>query len=269
MQTDFNLVHEHERDKRIQFFPESHTYTFDGVPAESVSNVVASWFPTFDAQLQAERKGTPDHPKEQYLEEWASNGCRARTIGTFMHAQIERWLLEQECSDVLPFSFHGTYVHLEETIRITRELASFHRFIKEWEPVPYRTEWKICDDVHHIAGTIDFLAQNKQGEFIMFDWKRSNKIGLLNGNRFTACNQNSFHRHAYGLLAHIDDMPYNHYCLQQNLYRFILKRHYGIELAGMYLVVLHPDYATYHCVPVPVMEPEVRIICSRCLTGQE
>ena len=261
---NFNLVHIHERDSRVRFYPENHTYTFDDIPAESVSTIIASWFPTFDAERNAIRKSSPKHPKEQYLEEWACRGNEARAIGTFMHAQIEQFLLGQPFSDSCPYVFHGNYVNIEKEIRINQELAAFRQFIEEKKPIPYRTEWSICDEVHHIAGTIDFLTQNEAGEFIMYDWKRSNKIGMIEKEGFQICSQNSFHRHAHGLLAHIDDMPYNHYCLQQNLYRHILQKYYSINLAAMYLVVLHPDYSTYHCVPVPVMEAEVKIICSRC-----
>ena len=261
---DFNLAHAHERDAHVHFFPDTHAYTFDDTPAEPVSTIIASWFPTFDAARSAERKGTPEHPKEKYLEEWAARGNEARAIGTFMHAQIEQSLLGKPCSDVCPFSYHGIFVNTEKEIHINRELDAFRRFMEDKKPIPYRTEWSICDEVHHIAGTIDFLTQNEAGEYIMYDWKRSNKIGLVGKEGFQVCSKNNYHRHAHGLLAHLDDMPYNHYCLQQNLYRHILRQHYGIELAGMYLVVLHPDYDTFHCVPVPVMEAEVRIICSRC-----
>jgi len=261
---NFNLTNRHERDAHVHFYPENHTYTFDDIPADPVSTIIASWFPAFDPERNAARKATPDHPKEQYLEEWASRGSEARTVGTFMHAQIEQSLLGQPYDDVCPFSYHGAFVNMEKKIRIDRELSAFRRFMEERNPIPYRTEWSICDEIHHIAGTIDLLARNEAGEFIMYDWKRSNKIGTVEKNGFQVCRQNSFHRHAHGLLAHLDDMPYNHYCLQQNLYRYILKEHYGITLAGMFLVVLHPDYSTYHCVSVPVMESEVRIICSRC-----
>lgn len=261
--TSFNLTHCHERDCHVHFYPDSHTYTFDDTPADAVSTIIATWFPTFDAERNAERKATPDHPKQQYLEEWASRGGEARAVGTYMHAQIEQSLLGQPVGETCLYSYHGAYVNIEKQVPITSELRYFRRFMEKWKPVPYRTEWRICDEEHRIAGTIDFLARDDAGRFIMFDWKRSNKVGIPEALGFQPCRNNPFHRTAYGLLAHLDDMPYNHYCLQQNLYRYILQRCYGISLAAMYLVVLHPDYNTYHCVPVPTMEPEVKILLSR------
>ncbi len=261
--TSFNLANVHERDSHVHFYPDCHAYTYDDIPAEAVSTIIGSWFPTFDAEHNAQRKATPDHPKQQYLEEWESRGNEARATGTFMHAQIEQTLLGQPNSDVFNFRYNGQYVKLDRNINISHELKAFQRFMDKWKPTPYRTEWRICDEEHRMAGTIDFLAQNDAGDFIMFDWKRSNKIGTPEALGFQPCRQNPFHRTAYGLLAHLDDMPYNHYCLQQNLYRYMLGHHYGIHLSAMYLVVLHPDYPTYHVVPVPVMEPEVRTILSR------
>jgi len=261
--TSFNLANRHDRDCHIHFYPDNHIYLFDDQPLDAVSTVIASWFPTFDAERNAERKATPGYPKERYLEEWASRGNEARAIGTFMHAQIEHLLLEQPHSTKCTFSFHGEFVKVEKRVDISHELKSFRRFMAERHPIPFRTEWRICDEDHGIAGTIDFLTRNDKGDYIMYDWKRSNKVGHMESYRFQACSKNDYGRHAFGHLAHLDDMPYNHYCLQQNLYRYMLHRHYGIDLAAMYLVILHPDYPSFHCIPVPVMEPEVRTILSR------
>lgn len=259
----FNLTNTHPRDSRLKFYPEQHVYTFDDVKAEPVSTVIASWFPAFDAEANAERKATDSHPKQQYIEEWGSNGTRARAIGTFMHDQIERSLLDKPTTDTFHFDYHGQYVNIDEDINIRHEVSLFHSFLQEWNPISYRTEWRICDEEHHIAGTIDYLTRDAEGNFVMFDWKRSNKIGIETGDTFQVVRQCDYHRHAYGLLSHLDDTPFNHYCLQQNLYRYMLRRHYDIDLAKMYLVVLHPDNITYHCVEVPPMDAEVNTILSR------
>lgn len=259
--TSFNLTNSHERDARLKFWPEPHIYTFDDVEMTPVSTVIATWFPTFDAESNAERKATPDHPKQQYIEEWACNSCRARAAGTFMHDQIERTLLGKSLSDSHKFQFSGEYVRADEQIAITREMASFRRFLEEVKPQPYRTEWRICDEQHRIAGTIDFLTRTADGSFIMYDWKRSNK--LIDPYNHQVIDHTPWRRYAYGHLAHLDDTPYWHYALQQNLYRHMLHTHYDIELSAMYLVVLHPDYNTYHLIKVPPLDAEVRTILSR------
>lgn len=260
--TSFNLENTHERDSHIRFYPKKHIYTFDEIPVTPVSTVIASWFPAFDAESIAERKATKECPKEKLMEEWEANGMKARIIGTFMHQQIEYALLGRDFSNACTFDYHGAFINTEEQIDISRELELFQHFIQDKQPQSFRTEWRICDEEHHIAGTIDYLTRNEQGEYIMYDWKRSNKI-VCEGDTETRTIVNDYRRHTYGLLSHLSDTPYSHYCLQQNLYRYMLRKHYGIELSAMYLVVLYPTNRTYHCVEVPAMDKEVEIILSR------
>ena len=51
-----------------------------------------------------------------------------------------------------------------------------------------------------------------------------------------------------------------HYCLQQNLYRYMLEKNYGLNVSRMNLVVLHPDYDDFRIVPIKRMDKEVNII---------
>jgi ATP-dependent exoDNAse (exonuclease V) beta subunit len=105
-----------------------------------------------------------------------------------------------------------------------------------------------------MAGTIDLVCACPDGTYEIYDWKRSNKVNPTEVNRW-----------ASGLngLEHLTDTSYSHYCLQQNLYRYMLERNYGIRISRMNLVVLHPDYSSYRIVPVPRMDSEVAIILSK------
>ena len=40
---------------------------------------------------------------------------------------------------------------------------------------------------------------------------------------------------------------YNKYMLQQNLYAYILRESYGIQISSMWLVQMHPCRARYTC----------------------
>lgn len=262
--SSFNRENTHPRDSHIHFYPDHHIYTFNNQQLIPVSTVIGSWFSAFDAEMAAERKATREHPKEQYIEEWACNGCRARHIGTFMHSQIEHTLLGDETCFESRFEYHGQYVNVDEEVSIAREMEMFKRYLEEWNPKPYRTEWRICDEEHSLAGTIDFLTRDEEGHFVMFDWKRSNKIVTdepYGGTRLHMFSE--YGRHAFGALSHLHDTSYTHYCLQQNLYRYMLRRHYDIDVERMYLVVLHSSNRTYHCVEVPPLDHEVEIILSR------
>lgn len=59
----------------------------------------------------------------------------------------------------------------------------------------------------------------------------------------------------------VPDTPFGHYCIQQNVYRLILERNYGIPLSGMYLAQFHPFMDDYHSVQVP----DLRHIASQIL----
>lgn len=261
--TSFNLANTHDRDSHIHFYPEKHIYTFDTLQLTPVSTVISQWFSKFDANMAAERKATPSHPKEQLIEEWDCNGTRARFTGTLMHSQIEQSLLGKIPKECDSFSYHGNYMNVEETICISKELQQFRQFINEQHPIPYRTEWHICDEEHRLAGTIDFLTLNANGQFIMFDWKRSNKIiSEDNLGGYKLHSTNNYGRRAFNELSHLYDTSYTHYCLQQNLYRYMLHKHYDIEVEKMYLVILHKANKTYHCVEVPPLDEEITIILS-------
>ena len=62
----------------------------------------------------------------------------------------------------------------------------------------------------------------------------------------------------------LPDTAFYHYCLQQNLYRYMLETHYGIRVRGMNLVVLCPDYPTYYVAQVPRMEEVVAQVIDIC-----
>ena len=62
----------------------------------------------------------------------------------------------------------------------------------------------------------------------------------------------------------LPDTPFYHYCMQQNLYRYMLETHYGIKVRGMNLVVLCPDYPTYFVAQVPKMDEVISQITAAC-----
>jgi hypothetical protein len=142
-------------------------------------------------------------------------------------------------------------VKVNETVDISREWSYFKSFERNTPFQPFRTEWRVYDADARIAGTLDFVCKGSDGTYEIYDWKRSNKIDPTERNRWTS-----------GLngLEHLADTSYSHYCLQQNLYRYMLEKNYGIKISRMNLVVLHPELPTYRVVPVPQMDKEVSII---------
>jgi very-short-patch-repair endonuclease len=235
----FNLKNKHPRDSRIKFYPEPHIYTIDNTPAPSASTIIAKFFPEFDSVYWANRKA-PElgmSPIEVELM-WKNKGEAAAKDGTFLHEQIENFYLEQ------------AYERTEE-FHLFENFVSEHNHIK-----PFRTEWRIFDEQHHIAGTIDLISENGNG-YEMYDWKRSKKVvSSFNGEPI----KNNQWQSGVGQLADIDDTSYNRYCLQQSLYKYILEKNYGLKVSKMYLIVLYPEYDKYYKVEVPYLKDKAEYI---------
>lgn len=259
--TQFNAENLSDRDSRIEFFPESHTYILDGIinllPA---TTVISNHFPAFDGPRIAEKMVRNGNPKtvQELLDEFAYKGAIAREVGTFMHEQIENRFLGKVISNRYRFCFDSKTIKADEYVSIERELSQLDSFINGRKIEPYRTEWRIFDEKYGIAGTIDLLAKSGD-KYVMYDWKRSLKVVSPASNGLYSIQGNGF-ASGLGKLSHLDNSSYNHYCLQQNMYRRILKLRYGIDVAQMFIVVLHRNYDRYYMIPVPKMDKEIDII---------
>ena len=133
------------------------------------------------------------------------------------------------------------------------EMPIFRKFHKEimqkMDIEPYRTEWRICDPEFELAGSVDFVGELPDGTFVIMDWKRSKNLANSLDSHFG--------RRAKWPLEHIDDTDASKYFLQLNIYRYILQKHYDIQVSRMVLASFHPSTDEYFQVPVPLWEAEV------------
>jgi hypothetical protein len=248
----FNLINSHSRDKRIEFYPEPHIYTIDKTPAPSASTIISKFFPEFDSPYWSRRKAIERLTLEgaeltesniqkvanQIAKGWKDKGEKAAQEGTYLHEQIEKFYLNQDYERTEEFSLFEQFV-------------SDHREIK-----PYRSEWRVFDEDHHIAGTIDLISKNGSG-YEIYDWKRSKKVvNPISGKPIC---DNSW-QCGVGQLNDIDDTSFNRYCLQQSLYRYILEKNYNLKISKMFLIVLYPDNDRYYKVPVPYQKDRAEYI---------
>ncbi|CAJ1376877.1 unnamed protein product, partial [Effrenium voratum] len=134
---------------------------------------------------------------EEIKVHWRENGETAAAAGTWVH------LL---CECVLN---GGTVTGVSE------EMRSFNAFLRSTQPlIAYRTEWCIWASAEKIAGSIDFVAQDAQGDLVLFDWKRTKGLPDKFENRF-ACMKPP--------LGHLPDATGVKYRLQLNIYKRILE----------------------------------------------
>lgn len=231
----FNIRNRHWRDRNVSFREADHVYIVDSTPLDSVTTVVKNCFPEFDAEFHAKRKAEAlGITKEAVLEMWDKKGRESREQGTVMHKKIESFYLGKEPST-------------DETFEL------FKIFADKIALKPYRTEWAVYDWEQKIAGTIDFVDY-QNGEYIIYDWKRSDKLIAKNG---LPIKNSLYGEKALPPIENLDDSPYYHYTLQLSLYKYILEKNYGITVSKLRLGIFHPSYNKPYVLEMPYLQNEI------------
>lgn len=247
------------QDEHIDFEPEEHIYLYQGrerlLP---VSNLAGWFFDEFDALRTAENqwkyKGIDI---EESLNGWDYCGKQASEVGTFVHAQTESYFKDGTFETHYPFTYQGQ----QETISLEKEKQQFLHFVEDYHIQPYRQEWPVYDKDLNIAGTIDLICRESDGSFTIYDWKRSRKVVNDLGQPITEAFNQRMSKNGICL----PDTIFYHYCVQQNLYRYMLEKHYGIKVKALNLVVLCPEYPTYYVARVPIMDEVIDQIVGACV----
>lgn len=233
----FNMRNAHVRDADIKLQQYDHVYIVNGVELDSVTTFVGNAFPKFDAAYHARRKAEQlGVSVKEVLEMWEKKGQESRDLGIAMHANIENYYLGKDTKE-------------------TAEYKLFKTFASKMPLNPYRTEWAVYDWEYKIAGTIDFVDY-QNGDYIIYDWKRSDKI-VENG---MPVKTNKYGEMGNYPLGHLDNTPYYHYALQLSLYKYILEKNYGLKISDLRLGIFHPTYNKPYVLRMPYLEKEVNDI---------
>ena len=254
----FTDAGKYDQDQFIDFEPEQHVYTYKGqTRLLPVSSLIAYFFEKFDAQAAAQRQYERyGIPVDETLKKWERNGQMAREVGTFVHEQTESYFRDGTFAKVCPFTFEDQ----TEMISVEKERQHFLRFVMDYDIHPYRQEWPVYDTDLNIAGTIDMVCKEMDGEFTIYDWKRSSKVVNVLGEPFI---EGFNGKRGFNGIS-LPDTSYYHYCIQQNLYRYMLEAHYGVKVKAMNLVVLCADYPSYIVANVPKMDEVIEQIIAAC-----
>ena len=240
----FTDAGKYPQDDDIDFLPDGHVYLYRGEEP-------------FNAQRAAEQQQSRyGIPVVESLAKWERIGRMASEVGTFVHEQTENYFQNGNFNTLFDFSYKGAV----EQISVERERDQFLHFVADYAIEPYRQEWPVYDIGLNIAGTIDMICRDSDGLFTIYDWKRSRKVVDGTGHPITQAFGGRMSKNG----INVPDTSFHHYCLQQNLYRYMLQQHYGIQVRAMNLVVLCPDYATYHVVNVPIMDELMQQLTTLC-----
>jgi hypothetical protein len=205
------------------FDKETHTYTNEkGETYISVTTLLGSWFNQFNEKEElkkirrdpAKLKKYEGMTDEEIKLQWETGGLEASRLGTELHHHIENYL-------------NGNKEYMKDRALIDVEYKYFLDFI-ETPLVTKGVEWRVWNDDVLLAGTIDYVSQNKDGTVDLYDWKRCKSLTKPNGG--------------FCLIPELMHIPYTNfwkYTLQLNIYKWLIEKR-GEKVKRMYIVCFHP-----------------------------
>ena len=266
----------HARDTRIVFDDIEHAY-FLSVNGKftrfkgSVSSAYGAFFSHFDARECIEKNFTnwlanPNHKSHvitnavlscfehtasgvealvsilTYLWDRKNRLDAASEKGTKMHLAIEWYMNGTTIEELDPQM-------LEHGGEITLPIQQFRDFcthvMKAEGLQPYRTEWSVYDEESMLSGQIDSIMIDREGSLHMIDWKRCKVTNM-------GPEQPNYRRYGTGPCALVPDNDFGHYSIQQNIYKRLLEKNYGVKVKSMRLAQFHPTaLANYRMIIVP------------------
>lgn len=217
-------------DSNFKFDSISHKYTYGEDHYISVTQFIQKFHKPFESDYWSKRKADERGiSKEEILKEWKDKNDRANFIGTSLHNHIEdyyskKWRELPADDDVID--------------RINKFNIIYAKHLHKLEPVCF--ENRIFSKKWKIAGMIDSIFLNKNGDIVILDWK-SNKSFHTDEDKDGRWEK---------LLYPLDFLYKNHlneYSIQISMYMMILKE-IGINVKGGYLVHIGPESSkVYKC----------------------
>lgn len=209
--------------KIIYFTETDHKYyDDDGNNYISATSIVESLFPEFEkdkiaffsARKRLFEEGTwtskQNIPKNKIekvkkiiLDEWKEKGEEAASLGTDIH-KLAECLLKREEYDIEIDSTRKEKM-IQSLKKFIPELLEHYEFLE--------AEKIIFSPFYQISGTIDLLMKNRyNNKLCIFDWKTNKSIKK----------SSSYDKKGKLFLSEFDDCNYWKYCLQLNVYKWIL-----------------------------------------------
>ena len=193
------------------------------------------------ADARADIDGWSDIEKQFMLRDaeifslWDRKRTEAANSGTWMHAMLEYLFNGYQIS---PGDMKG---ELDAAVALVHQMGDVE---------VYRTEWCIYAASEDVAGSIDLVLKATNSDtFYLIDWKRSEKL---------QDKSTSYGRYMKPPLQDLEDCQGCHYRLQLNIYKWILQTYYGINIAAMKVLCVHPRYLPGGFVDdVPDLQAEV------------
>lgn len=210
----------------------------------SVTTLDGLFWESFDAQACAAKTLTnTTHKTRINQKSYKYRGCHtvndildkyteSRELGSQLHALIELHInnLKYEVRDDNKIAFQQFLEFRKSKFSCLKD---------------FRTEWAIYDDELRIAGKIDYVGTDADGNLVIIDWKRVEDLTVRPyGQEYT---------YGKSVLCGYPDTKLNRYSCQVGIYKRILETKYGYKVSKCFLVQFHPtlkEFLVYPCVPM-------------------
>lgn len=226
-------------DKSVIFNSDNHTYLKNGKYLTSVTSLIAKFKNEFDLDYWSKKIALRDNKsQEQVLKEWSDKAKKSCEIGTAIHKIFEDYVDKKY--SVVNENLMFDFLELEDSYYedFTNKKNTAIRFIQDFfikeRLTPLFTEYIVHNDL--IAGQVDCICKNKEGEIFIIDFKTNDKIET-----------NSYNKYLKGVLKDIPDASFYHYSLQLSIYKQLFKK----EVKGLYLIhITKEKYNLIECIDV-------------------
>lgn len=177
---------------------------------------------------------------EEVFEKWDREGKEARTYGTRMHKEIEKFY--NNCADWTTSADWLTDPNVSPSLK---RFIEFHVTEVVGKLALLRTEQNIWSRRYEFAGQCDILFQRvewlndpvKCKWVIIGDWKRTKK-DLHNQTAYRG-------KKMLGAAASLDEVSLNEYRLQMTFYGHVLQERTDYVVKEMYVGAFHENNPTY------------------------
>lgn len=262
-------LHPLPHDDEVVLVQDTHTYHRGPLEtaARSVTTVVEQNFEPFDAvktvtalysmwkgsakskyyntiQDALKNGGGDEAAKTAIHRLWTDKGREAREAGTRAHEAFELLANGLPCADTPEVRLFKTWWQGRGLNYHRSELITFIE----------NTKGNLL-----LAGSVDLVATDNQGRYVLLDWKRSEKRLTIDEPAYRG-------RKGKGPLDHIPDTAYWHYSLQLSIYNVMLKRTQNINCDDrMFIVNVHPSL----CEACESQAADLRSIAEELLAQEE
>lgn len=243
---------EHCRDDRVVLLEDIHRYVIDNNPelhCKSSTWLKEQLFPKYDAEKSFRLSDKyVGQDAEKVFRQWKQTGIESANNGRHWHRVIE-------------LKLNGPWEDLLEELEkfkrgelsISRELQLFYMWFDKWGKTmrPMRTEMTVFIKNLRFAGQLDALFRDANGDVVLVDWKCTKDLTREFCWCFRVKSKEDTRAHVEGCerfgihptTQHITATKLNKFFVQLNLYSFVLKHLYAIDVKRMLVVCFHADQA--------------------------